>query len=68
MKHIIIDNKLYKLKAKDIKRLTLSTQTEITGYRGNKMQRFTSLDTDAILLEIVNNYKPIGDILGVFNI
>lgn len=66
-KYIIINNSLYKLKTKDIKRLELSTQTEKISFRGNKILRTTTEDTDTILLEIIETYKPISEILGIFD-
>lgn len=69
MKNLIaINNNIYKLKAKDMKRLSLSSQTEKTSFLGNKLQRFTTEDTDTILLEILDNYKPIGELNGLFDV
>lgn len=65
---IIINNNLYKLKARERKRLELSTQTEKVSFRGNQMQRFTTEDTNTILLDIIERYRPIGPIQGIFDI
>lgn len=64
--YIVVDSNLYKITAKDTKRLERATSTEITGYRGNKMQRFNTEDTNVILSEILDKYKPINKLIGIF--
>ena len=66
--HIVINNKLYKLKAIDTKRLEDSTKDEIMLGNGNNFVRTTTLKTDEILLDILSKYKPIATISATFNI
>lgn len=66
--YIIIDSFIYKLKVNDMKRLAISTQTEVKIYTGNKLYRNTNETTDEILKEIESAYKPIGKISGFYTL
>jgi hypothetical protein len=66
--YVIINSELYKLTAKDAKRLNISTGAEKKEYCGNKLVRHTTEDTDEILSYIIETYKPIPNIIGLFTV